>query len=81
MFQSRITTPICPSNLSFTMPFLVFIFSKNPCFLNVFLNVLTEEEEVKILKCSLKHPREPKYLLKTDIMATFEKFIVPYHAV
>ena len=32
---------------------------------------LTEEEE--ILKYCLKHPIEPKHLLKTDILATFEK--------
>ena len=31
------------------------------------------EEEVKILKYGLKHPIEPKHLLKTDILATFEQ--------
>ena len=31
------------------------------------------EEEVEILKYGLKHPIEPKYLLKTDILATFEQ--------
>ena len=30
------------------------------------------EEEVEILKYGLKHLLEPKYLLKTDILATFE---------
>ena len=31
------------------------------------------EEEVEILKYGLKHPIEPKHLLKTDILATFEQ--------
>ena len=31
------------------------------------------EKEVEILKYGLKHPIEPKYLLKTDILATFEQ--------
>ena len=31
------------------------------------------EEEAKILKYDLKHPIEPKHLLKTDILATFEQ--------
>ena len=31
------------------------------------------EEEVKILRYSLNHPIEPKYLLKTDIMVTSEQ--------
>ena len=35
------------------------------------------EEEVEILKYGLKHPIKPKHLLKTDIFATFEQFIVP----
>ena len=31
------------------------------------------EEEAEILKYGLKHPIEPKHLLKTDILATFEQ--------
>ena len=31
------------------------------------------DEEVEILKYGLKHPTEPKHLLKTDIFATFEQ--------
>ena len=31
------------------------------------------EEEVQILKYGLKHPIEPKHLLQTDILATFEQ--------
>ena len=35
-------------------------------------NYKLTEEEVEILKYGLKHPIEPKPLLKTDILATFE---------
>ena len=31
------------------------------------------DEEVEILKFGLKYPIEPKHLLKTDILATFEQ--------
>ena len=31
------------------------------------------DEQVEILKYGLKHPIEPKHLLKTDILATFEQ--------
>ena len=37
------------------------------------------EEEVKILKYGLKHPIEPKYLLKTDQI--LNKFIIPRSAI
>ena len=31
------------------------------------------DEQVEILNYGLKHPIEPKHLLKTDILATFEQ--------
>ena len=39
------------------------------------------EEEVEILKYGLKHPIEPKYLLKTDILATFEQIHLSRRAI
>ena len=33
------------------------------------------EEELEILKYGLKHPIEPNYLLKTDILTAFEQIL------
>ena len=35
------------------------------------------EEELEILKYGLKHPIEPNYLLKTDILTAFEQILRP----